>query len=120
MSVRNTLVYRGCNSAATLAGPSVTTWLRRISAADPLLTEEYRFGLLGEVASVSVQHPLFGHLEELPYRFHETLGALWREPIRRRAERGARDFVRRAALPRPGRRLDAGAPDRRRGTRRRG
>ncbi|MEV4057564.1 IucA/IucC family protein [Amycolatopsis sp. NPDC049688] len=81
VSVRNTLVYRGLNSAATLAGPSVTSWLRRISAADPLLSEEYRFGLLGEVASVSVKHPLFGHIEELPYRFHETLGALWREPL---------------------------------------
>ena len=96
VSVRNTLVYRGLNSAATLAGPSVTTWLRRISAADPLLTEQYRFGLLGEVASVSVQHPLFGHLEELPYRFHETLGALWREPIRLAAGERAISF---AALP---------------------
>ena len=37
VSVRNTLVYRGLNSAATLAGPSVTSWLRRIGAADPLL-----------------------------------------------------------------------------------
>ncbi|MFF1613365.1 IucA/IucC family protein [Amycolatopsis sp. NPDC058278] len=96
VSVRNTLVYRGLNSAATLAGPSVTAWLRRISAADPLLTEKYRFGLLGEVASVSVQHPLFGHLEELPYRFHETLGALWREPIRLAAGERAISF---AALP---------------------
>ncbi|WP_033291638.1 IucA/IucC family protein [Amycolatopsis jejuensis] len=81
VSVRNTLVYRGLNSAATLAGPSVTEWLRRIDAADPLLSGKYRFELLGEVASVSVRHPLFGALEELPYRFHETLGALWREPL---------------------------------------
>ncbi|WP_020671965.1 IucA/IucC family protein [Amycolatopsis nigrescens] len=84
LSVRNTLVYRGLNSAATLAGPAITSWLRRLSDADPLLAKEYRFGLLGEVASVSVRHPLFGALEELPYRFHETLGALWREPLRAR------------------------------------
>jgi siderophore synthetase component len=96
VSVRNTLVYRGLDSAATLAGPSVTTWLRQVSAADPLLTGEYRFGLLGEVASVSVRHPLFGHLEELPYRFHETLGALWREPIRLADGERAISF---AALP---------------------
>ncbi|MEU4247442.1 IucA/IucC family protein [Amycolatopsis sp. NPDC026612] len=96
VSVRNTLVYRGLNSAATLAGPSVTSWLRRISAEDPLLAEKYRFGLLGEVASVSVKHPLFGHLEELPYRFHETLGALWREPIRLATGERAISF---AALP---------------------
>lgn len=81
VSVRNTLVYRGLDSAATLAGPAVTSWLKQVSAADPLLSEQYRFELLGEVASVSVRHPIFGNLEELPYRFHETLGALWREPL---------------------------------------
>ncbi|WP_410669221.1 IucA/IucC family protein [Amycolatopsis sp. cmx-4-68] len=98
VSVRNTLVYRGLNSAATLAGPSVTAWLRRIGAEDPLLSEKYRFGLLGEVASVSVQHPLFGHLEELPYRFHETLGALWREPLVAQLAEGER-AISFAALP---------------------
>jgi siderophore synthetase component len=98
LSVRNTLVYRGLNSAATLAGPAVTGWLRQVSAADPLLSEKYRFDLLGEVATVSVRHPLFGSLEELPYRFHETLGALWREPLVHRLAEGeqALSF---AALP---------------------
>jgi len=98
VSVRNTLVYRGLNSAATLAGPSVTAWLRRVDAADPLLSVKYRFGLLGEVASVSVKHPLFGALEELPYRFHETLGALWREPLAARLAEGER-AISFAALP---------------------
>jgi siderophore synthetase component len=98
VSVRNTLVYRGLNSAATLAAPAVTGWLRRISAADPLLSQTYRFDLLGEVASVSVRHPLFGALEELPYRFHETLGALWREPLARRLAEGEH-AVSFAALP---------------------
>lgn len=90
VSVRNTLVYRGLASAATLAAPAVTTWLRDVSAADPLLGEKYRFELLGEVASVSVRHPLLGHVDELPYRFHETLGALWREPMRTRLGPGER------------------------------
>jgi siderophore synthetase component len=98
VSVRNTLVYRGLAQAATLAAPAVTTWLRSVSAADPLLDKEYRFELLGEVASVSVKHPLFGHIEELPYRFHETLGALWREPIRTRIGPGERALSF-AALP---------------------
>ena len=98
VSVRNTLVYRGLNSAATLSGPAVTSWLREVGAADPLLTDEYRFGLLGEVASVSVRHPLFGALEELPYRFHETLGALWREPLLARLDDGEQ-AISFAALP---------------------
>jgi siderophore synthetase component len=98
VSVRNTLVYRGLASAATLAAPAVTTWLRDVSAADPLLAEKYRFELLGEIASVSVRHPLLGHLAELPYRFHETLGALWREPVRTRLAPGER-AISFAALP---------------------
>ncbi|MFD2418983.1 IucA/IucC family protein [Amycolatopsis pigmentata] len=81
VSVRNTLVYRGLDSAATLAAPAITEWLKRIHSSDPVLSSEYRFELLGEVAAVSVRHPLFGSLKELPYRFHETLGALWREPL---------------------------------------
>jgi siderophore synthetase component len=98
VSVRNTLVYRGLAQAATLAAPAVTTWLRAVSAADPLLDKEYRFELLGEVASVSVKHPLFGRIDELPYRFHETLGALWREPLRARIGPGERALSF-AALP---------------------
>jgi siderophore synthetase component len=98
VSVRNTLVYRGLAQAATLAAPAVTTWLRTIGDADPLLSEAYRFELLGEVASVSVRHPLLGHLDELPYRFHETLGALWREPILARLAPGER-AISFAALP---------------------
>jgi siderophore synthetase component len=98
VSVRNTLVYRGLAAAATLAAPAVTTWLRDVSAADPLLSAKYRFELLGEVASVSVRHPLFGNLDELPYRFHETLGALWREPMRTRIGPGER-AISFAALP---------------------
>lgn len=98
VSVRNTLVYRGLAQAATLAAPAVTTWLRTVSAEDPLLDKEYRFELLGEVASVSVKHPLLGHIDELPYRFHETLGALWREPLRNRVGPGERALSF-AALP---------------------
>ncbi len=98
VSVRNTLVYRGLASAATLAAPEITTWLRAVHAEDELLRDRYRFDLLGEVASVSVKHPLFGAVEELPYRFHETLGALWREPVRARLSPGQR-AISFAALP---------------------
>ncbi|UVS78075.1 Aerobactin synthase [Actinokineospora sp. UTMC 2448] len=98
VSVRNTLVYRGLASAATLAAPQVTTWLREVRASDEQLQG---FDLLGEVASVSVRHPLFGAIDELPYRFHETLGALWREPIRTRLVPGER-AISFAALPYPG------------------
>ncbi|MGW5053786.1 IucA/IucC family protein [Actinokineospora sp. NPDC004072] len=98
VSVRNTLVYRGLASAATLAAPQVTAWLREVRASDERL---HGMDLLGEVASVSVRHPLFGAVDELPYRFHETLGALWREPIRTRLAPGER-AISFAALTYPG------------------
>lgn len=88
VSVRNTLVYRGLASAATLAGPATTEWLIGLHHSDPLLSHEYRFDLLGEVAAASVRHPLFGSLDELPYRYHETLGVLWREPLRSKVAAG--------------------------------
>jgi siderophore synthetase component len=95
VSIRNTLVYRGLASAATLAAPQVTAWLKEVHAADPLLRD---LELLGEVAAVSVRHPVFGALPDLPYRFHETLGALWREPLRATLADGERALSF-AALP---------------------
>ncbi|HVW43677.1 MAG TPA: IucA/IucC family protein [Amycolatopsis sp.] len=76
---------------AVTAGPAVTTWLKRIGAGDDLLTREYRFELLGEVAGVAVRHPLFGE-------FPETLGAVWREPLQARLADGEQ-AVSFAALP---------------------
>src|SRR5262249_55802611 len=45
VSVRNTLVYRGLDSAATLAAPAVTTWLKVVSGGDPLLSKQYELEL---------------------------------------------------------------------------
>lgn len=98
LSIRNTLVYRGLAQGATLAGPPLTAWLRSVHAADALLAEDYRFELIGEVASVSVRHPLFGAVPDLPYRFRETLGALWREPLSAHLAPGER-AVSMATLP---------------------
>jgi siderophore synthetase component len=98
LSVRNTLVYRGLAAGATIAGPAVTDWLTAVGCQDSLLHNEYHFDLLGEVASVSVRHPVFGALKELPYRYHETLGVLWRVPIRTRLGDGERALSF-AALP---------------------
>lgn len=98
VSIRNTLVYRGLAAGATLAGPALTEWLRSVHGADALLAEEYRFELVGEVAGVSVRHPLFSAVPDIPYRFHETLGALWREPLSTYLEPGER-AVSMATLP---------------------
>ncbi|WP_435058805.1 IucA/IucC family protein [Streptomyces sp. bgisy060] len=82
LSVLNTLVWRGLPTERTLAAPAVTAWVHGLRDADPFLREECGVILLGEVASVTVEHPLYDRLPEVPYQYKELLGAIWREPLR--------------------------------------
>ncbi|MEV0094432.1 IucA/IucC family siderophore biosynthesis protein [Streptomyces sp. NPDC050738] len=81
LSILNTLVWRGLPTERTLAAPAVTTWVQGLRDGDAYLREECRVILLGEVASVAVQHPLYDQLPEVPYQYRELLGAIWREPL---------------------------------------
>jgi len=78
--IRNTLVWRGLSAAATAAAPDVTAWLLGIRDRDPFLAGR-RFVPLGEVAAVAVRHAGYEEITDAPYRFHELLGAVWREPV---------------------------------------
>ncbi|MEV3991320.1 IucA/IucC family protein [Streptomyces sp. NPDC049837] len=82
LSVLNTLVWRGLPTERTLAAPAVTSWVHALRDGDPFLRDECGVILLGEVASVTVEHPLYDHLPEAPYQYKELLGAIWREPLR--------------------------------------
>ncbi|XCW06784.1 IucA/IucC family siderophore biosynthesis protein [Streptomyces sp. HUAS MG47] len=82
LSVLNTLVWRGLPTERTLAAPAVTAWVHALRDADPYLRDECGVILLGEVASVTVEHPLYDRLPEVPYQYKELLGAIWREPLR--------------------------------------
>ena len=111
VSVRNTLVYRGLDSGrdARRARRSPPGCARsaprtRCSARSTGSSCSARWRACRCATRCSAD------LAELPYRFHETLGALWREPVRTRLGPGERaHLVRRAALPGPGRRGRAGA-----------
>ncbi|MFD8641030.1 IucA/IucC family protein [Streptomyces zaomyceticus] len=82
LSVLNTLVWRGLPTERTLAAPAVTAWVHGLRDADSFLRDECGVVLLGEVASVTVEHPLYDRLPEVPYQYKELLGAIWREPLR--------------------------------------
>ncbi|MFC8915626.1 IucA/IucC family protein [Streptomyces sp. NPDC057116] len=82
LSVLNTLVWRGLPTERTLAAPAVTAWVQALRDGDPFLRDDCRVILLGEVASVTVAHPLYDNLPEAPYQYKELLGAIWREPLR--------------------------------------
>ncbi|GGK05503.1 iron transporter [Streptomyces camponoticapitis] len=90
LSILNTLVWRGLPTERTLAAPAVTAWMRGLYESDPFLHDECGVILLGEVASVTVTHPLYDHLPEVPYQYKELLGAIWREPLSTRLAPGER------------------------------
>ncbi|MFI8362675.1 IucA/IucC family protein [Streptomyces sp. NPDC085612] len=81
LSVFNTMVWRGLPSDLALAAPAVTAWIHSLRDADPFLRDECRVILLGEVASVTVRHPVYDRLPEVPYQYKELLGAIWRQPL---------------------------------------
>lgn len=90
LSILNTLVWRGLPTRRTVAAPAVTAWVHGLRDGDPFLSEECRVVLLGEVASVAVEHPLYDGLDEAPYQYKELLGAIWREPLGSRLDAGER------------------------------
>ncbi|WP_420719242.1 IucA/IucC family protein [Streptomyces sp. NRRL S-1521] len=90
LSVLNTLVWRGLPTERTIAAPAVTAWMHSLRDADPFLRDECRVILLGEVASVAVEHPVYDGLPEVPYQYRELLGAIWREPVTRYLAPGER------------------------------
>lgn len=81
LSILNTLVWRGLPTERTLAAPALTSWILGLAERDTFLREETRVVLLGEVASVTVNHPVLERLPGAPYQYLELLGAIWREPI---------------------------------------
>jgi siderophore synthetase component len=93
LSILNTLVWRGLPTERTLAAPAVTSWVHGLRDADPFLRDECGVILLGEVASVTVEHPLYDRLPEVPYQYKELLGAIWREPLRLPADERARTLA---------------------------
>ncbi|WP_327268106.1 IucA/IucC family siderophore biosynthesis protein [Streptomyces sp. NBC_01218] len=90
LSILNTLVWRGLPTERTLAAPAVTGWVRGLCENDAFLRDTCGVILLGEVASVAVEHPLYDRLPEVPYQFKEILGAIWREPLPPRLAAGER------------------------------
>lgn len=87
--MRNTLVWRGLGAAATTAAPAVTAWLHTLPGdADQLR-------ILGEVAAVVVRHPALDTVPDVPYRYRELLGVVWREPVHAqlRADERARSLA---------------------------
>lgn len=90
LAILNTLVWRGLPTEKTLAAPAVTRWVLGVRERDPYLADDCRVVLLGEVASVTVPHPVYDALPEVPYQYRELLGCIWREPLSSHLDPGER------------------------------
>ncbi|WP_371479299.1 IucA/IucC family siderophore biosynthesis protein [Kitasatospora sp. NBC_00315] len=81
LAILNTLVWRGLPTERTLIAPAVTEWIHGLRDGDAFLRDECRVILLGEIASVTVDHPVYRELPEAPYQYKELLGAIWRQSL---------------------------------------
>jgi siderophore synthetase component len=81
LAILNTMVYRGIPSELVDAAPAGTRWLHAIRDADPFLADEHRLLLPGEIAAASVRHPALQAIPQVPYRYAQLLGVIWREPL---------------------------------------
>ncbi|MCM3923655.1 IucA/IucC family protein [Frankia sp. AiPs1] len=83
LMIRNTLVWRGMSAADAAAGPAVSRWLLDLRDADPFLREVTGVLPLAEVAGAAVAHRAYDAVPGAPYRLHELLGVIWRDPVER-------------------------------------
>lgn len=97
LRILNTSVYRGIPPHCTATAPALTQWLRGIFARDEWFGN-WRTVLLGELASVTVRHPVLSTVEGAPYQWQETLGCIWREPISDSLDEGERAWSLAAVL----------------------
>jgi siderophore synthetase component len=78
LSVLNTFQIRGLDPRKLALAPLVTAWLASLLGADPYL-QQLGVVILGEIATVAYEHPIYRQIPDGPYQYREMLGALWRE-----------------------------------------
>lgn len=80
LTIMNTSCYRGIPGRYILAGPIASQWIDQIFKHDPLLIAKGA-EILQEPAAAFVAQQDYSALTQAPYRYHELLGVIWREPI---------------------------------------
>jgi len=88
LKIVNTLIWRGIPPHCTQGAPVTTQWLTGLLGNDPVLRDELRTVLLGEIASVTVRHPYLDRVPEMPYQHLETLGCIWRDSVSTHKDEG--------------------------------
>lgn len=92
LTILNTSCYRGLPATATVTGLEVSALLRKISKSDKILLNS-ETEILCERAGVALLHPDYRKIESAPYRYHEYLGALWRESAQSKISQGEKAVI---------------------------
>lgn len=80
LSILNTSAIRGISSRHIISAPHIAESLNRLCQSDAFL-QSSNTHILAEKAGMSFEHPLFKQIQNAPYRYHETLGVIWRESV---------------------------------------
>lgn len=90
ISILNTSVYRGLPPERVKIAPALSQWLLEEVGNDPFLRDETRLILLGEVATINYDHPIYTQMPDVPYQFREKLAVVWRESIHAKMDQDER------------------------------
>lgn len=85
LTILNTSCIRGLPAKSIALGTKVSTILDKICKEDPLLQKSGTI-ILKEKAGVAMVHPAYAEIKGAPYRYHEYLGAIWREAARSKTD----------------------------------
>ncbi len=87
LSILNTSCIRGLPAASVAAGTKVSKVLSEMIKADQFLNESGT-EVLKEKSGAAFVHPDFASVKNAPYRYHEYLGAVWRESAKSKIDNG--------------------------------
>lgn len=80
LTILNTSAIRGIPARYISVGAKLSRHILGLCHEDELL-KKYNTDVLVEKAGMSVKHELFSQIGEVPYRYNEFLGTVWRESM---------------------------------------
>lgn len=80
LSVLNTSAVRGIPERYISTAPKIAEMVASLCELDPVLKRR-RTTVLKDLAGAAVPNPAYADLNGVPYRYKETLGAIWRESV---------------------------------------
>lgn len=92
LTILNTSCYRGLPPAPMALAPRLSAWLAGVATRDPVLSHA-GMAVQRELGSVHIPQQEQQQLDGTPYRYRETLGAVWRESLPSKAADGEKAML---------------------------